>query len=168
MITNLGTLTLGSCAPGALAIQTAGLTGINLALPDLLARLAALQAFVPQPISFAVMLTLAEQTLQGVQLAISAGLPVPDISAQMAIVAAIIAALEQALAQIQQQVSFIESFSAYFATGGIQALRYSGAANSCGTELNGAVIDGAPCEALILIARTPEAQAALDALMVTA
>ncbi len=167
MITDLGTLTLGECAPGALAIQTAGLTGISLALPDLLARLAALQAFVPQPISFAVMLSLAEQTLQGVQLAIAAGLPVPDISAQMAIVAAIIAALEQALALIQQQVAIIESFNAHFATGGIQALRHSGAANTLGTELGGVVVDAASSNSLILIARSPEAEAALDALMVS-
>ncbi len=168
MITNLGDLTLGECSPGALALQGAGLAGIGLALPNLLAQIAALQAWTPQPINLSVSLNLAHQIVLGIEAAINFSLPVPDISAMIALIKALLDALLNILQTIQIHFDFLASFNAHFSTGGIQALRHQGAANSCGTELNGVVPDAAYSESVILMARAPEARGALNALMVVA
>ncbi len=166
MITNLGELTLGECSPGALALQGAGLAGIGLALPNLLAQIAALQAWTPQPIDLSVSLALAHEIVLGIQAAINFSLPVPDISAMIALIQALLQALLNILQTIQTHFDFLASFSAHFSTGGIQALRPQGPANTCGSELGAVVVDTNYSESVILMARAPEARGALNALMI--
>jgi hypothetical protein len=166
MITNLGSITVGEVLPGAVSISVAGQLGINSALPDIVARLAALQAWSPQPVSFAASLALAQATLAGILLAIELDLPVPDISAQIAIIAALIAALESIVNLVNQQLEFIVAFGAIFAESGVAAYRYDGAPQDLGSEFSTELAGMAtPGNALVLVASTPAAWSAMSALM---
>lgn len=159
--------------PGLDAGLTAGVTGINLALPDIQARLAALLAFSPQPASFAVSLTLAQTTLASITAAISLGLPVPDISAQIALVLALIAALEAAISTIAAQLSIIVALQGFLTSAGLHAWHYDGAANGLGGAMTTALASGVPSgggaaanvDALILVTESTATWASVTATM---
>ena len=140
----VGSLSVGVAMPGLTAGLMAGVAGINLALPDIQARLAALLAFSPQPASFAVSLELAQLTLTGITAAISLGLPVPDISAQIALILALIAALEAAISTINTQLSTIVALQGFLASAGLHAWHYSGAASGLGAAMTTALVAGVP------------------------
>jgi hypothetical protein len=163
MITTLGSLSIGAAVPGAQLAALAGVTGINLALPDILARLAALQSFAPQPISFGAQLALANQILASITLSISMGLPVPSVDAQIAAVLAIVADLLAAVSQIEAQLAILVDFTDLLGTAGISAYAYAGTVGAFGGELATALGGGGDaCNALVLLTRIPATWAAMS------
>lgn len=165
-VTSLGTMAVGVAVPGASAAVVAGIVGVNLALPDLTARLAALQAFNPQPVSFVAELALAQGTLTSIQAALSLGLPVPDISMQIAIVAGIVADLLATLAQVNVQLGVLATLEGVLNSGSIAAYAFDGALNALGSELGAAVGgSGAHANALALVTTDSASWAALSAVL---
>lgn len=140
----LGSLSVGGTVPGASAAITAGIAGINSVLSDLLAKLAALQAFVPAPISFAVQLSLAQAMVVSVQAAITAGLPVPDLAAQIAIIAAAIADLIAQIGDITANLDIMLDLQAPLAAAGVHAYAFDGPTNQLGGEVSGELSGGVP------------------------
>lgn len=134
-LTALGTLTIGGSIPGAAAGIAAGIAGINAALPDILARIAALQAFAPAPVSFTAQLSLAQGIVANIQQAITLGLPVPDISAQIALVAALVADIEAVASGVNANLTLLASLQSLLLGGAIVAYAYDGATSAMGTEL---------------------------------
>jgi len=143
-VTYVGNLTIGAALPGADAAAVAGAAGINLALPDILARIAALGAFAPLPIDFASQLLQAQQIVANVQLGISMGLPVPDISAQIALISALISDLLAQVVSINGQLSIITTFQGLLAAAGLHVYAYAGAVNACGGQVTTALASGLP------------------------
>lgn len=158
MITYIGELSIGQAVPGATLAAAAGVAGINAALPDLLARIAALQAFAPQPISFAAQLSLAQSMVTSVQTSITLGIPAPSIALQLAAVLALVAQLLAALTGIQGQLSIVTGFQTLCAAAGIHAYAYAGTSGAMGADLTAALSMGTPggsssdvCNALVLV-----------------
>jgi hypothetical protein len=165
-ITALGTLDVGVAVPGALTAVGAGIAGINGALPDIQARIDALLAFTPSPVTFAAQLALAAQITASINDAISLGLPVPSISDQIAQVAAVIAALEAQVAAVNAQLTILTGLLAPLAVAGIDAYAFDGARNALGGEL-GTALGGstAHANALVLVTTDPSAWAALGVIV---
>jgi hypothetical protein len=160
-VTYCGELTISQATPGAATGVAAGVTGINAALPDIAARLAALQAFAPAPVSFTAQLALAQATLTGIQAGIAAGLTPPDISAQIAAVAALIAELLAAVTSINAQLTVLTDLQSLMAAAGVHVYAFAGQVNAAGgeiaTELSGGLPGGGPTDAasaLLLITTT--------------
>lgn len=155
----VGELTIGEALPGAAAAAAAGISGINGALPDIQARLTALAAFSPAPINFATQLTLAQSIVTSIQAGITAGLPVPDISAQIAAISALIAELLATVTVINGQLDIVLTFQGLLAAAGVHVYAYSGRADQLGPELDTELAGGVPgggggseaCNALALI-----------------
>lgn len=165
-ITALGSMSVGAAVPGAAAAVTAGISGINGALPDILARIAALQAFAPTPVDFTAQLALAQGTLGSVQAAITAGLPVPDIAAQIAIVAAIVADLLAQVAAVNVQLDALVALQAPLAVAGVGAYVFDGQLGSLGGELAAEIGTGtAHANALVLVTTESTAWAGLSAIV---
>lgn len=160
--TYVGELSIGGAVPGAAAAAVAGAAGINAALPDIVARLAALQAFAPLDVSFAAQLALAQQMVTSVQAAITAGIAAPSIASQIAQIAALIAELLAAVSAIAAQLTLITDFQATLGAAGVHVYAYAGQVDDLGSEmsaeLSGGVPGGGPTDsahALILITTTP-------------
>lgn len=153
----LGSLTIGAAVPGAFDASVAGEAGINAALPDISARLAALASFSPQLIDFSVSIGIATDIIANLNAAITAGITPPDFTAQIAIVAAIVADLEAVVLDIDAKLTIVVDFLSLLATAGVHAYAYSGQADALGgeftTELAGGFPGGAgtdSCNALLL------------------
>jgi hypothetical protein len=142
----LGEFTIGGALPGAQAAAVAGAAGINAALPDILARLAALQAFAPMPVSFSAQLSLANQLVAGIGQSIALGIPEPSIAAQIAAVMALVAELIATVAGIRTQLSIVANFQVLLAAAGVHVFAYAGDAGGLGGELTGALALGLPGE----------------------
>jgi hypothetical protein len=140
----LGEFTIGGALPGAQAAAIAGAAGINAALPDILARLAALQAFAPMPVSFSAQLSLANQLVIGIGQSIALGIPEPSIAAQIAAVLALVAELVAAVASINVQLSIVVDFQTLLAAAGVHVYAYAGDAGGLGGALSGALATGLP------------------------
>jgi hypothetical protein len=165
-ILSLGALSVGGAVPGASVAVSAGIAGINGALPDIAARLTALAAFAPSPVSFTAQIALASASLVSVNAAITAGLPVPDIAVQLATVAAVVADLAAAVAAVNAQLSVLAALQAPLAVGGVAAYAYDGAIGSLGSELGAAVGGGGThSNALALVTTDPTAWAAMSAVL---
>lgn len=143
-VTYVGELSIGAAVPGAV-------TALNLALPDLQARLASLVAFLPVNVDFAAQLVLAQQIVTSIQASITLGITPPSIAFQIAAVAALIAELEAS-------VSAIADFTDLLAAAGLHVYAYAGDTDQLGTEMDtelaGGVPGGGPTDAanaLILI-----------------
>ena len=167
-----GELTVGGAMPGAQAAGLSGAAGINAALPDILARLAALQAFAPLPVSFAAQLALANQLVQGIQLSISLGIPEPSILAQLAAVAALVADLLAAVSAINGHLSIVLDFQALMTAAGIHVYAFTGLSGNLGAEIAIELATGTPggaptdtCNALVLVTTVPATWAALAQIM---
>lgn len=161
MITPLGELAIGGTIPGAAAVGVAGSAGINLALPDIQARLEALLAFSPGAVDFVAQLALANSIVASIQAGISGGLTPPSIAAQIAIIGALIADLTAAVVTINAQLSIILDFQGLLSAAGIFAYAYDGDVQDLGDELDaeigGGVGGGSPtdhCNALVLVTST--------------
>lgn len=149
-VSYVGSLSIGAAIPGGLAAAVAGQTGINLALPDIQARLAALASFTPTPPSLAADVQLAQSIVASLQAAISLGVTPPSIDAQLAIVAALVVDLGAAVASINAQLAIVLGFINICATAGIHAYAYSGNADDLGagmtTELAAGLPGGGPTD----------------------
>lgn len=130
MINFLGELTLGGAMP-------AGSAAIAATLPDLEARLAALQNFNPQPGSIAANLSLAQDILQNVQQGIALGLSPPDISAQ---IAEVLSALNALQANLVVALTFKDALD----SGGVYLFHYQGTAGALGSEFAAELSSGLP------------------------
>ncbi len=165
-ITAIGTIDLSTAIPGAAIGASAGLTGINAALPDIEARLTALLAFTPAPIDFTAQLALAQSIVVSIQSGIALGLPVPDISAQIAAVAALIASLTVQIALANAQVTILVDLQATLTAGGVAAYAYDGAIANFGSELATALGgSGTHCNALVLLTTIPATWTAMGAVL---
>lgn len=165
-VTALGSLSVGDAVTGCTAAVNAGVTGIGAALPDLLARIAALQNFSPLPVSLDAQLVLAQQILAGVQSAIALQLPMPDISAQLAAVAALLAQLLAALSLANAQLDICTSLQGFLGAGGVDAYAFDGTVGNFGTELSAEIgVDIAHGNALVLLTRLPATWTALSAVV---
>lgn len=138
-ITHIGSLSIGVAVPGCATAVSAGIAGIGGALDNLLAQLTALSAFVPVPIDFVAQLALAEQMVTSVNAAISAGLPVPSLAAQIAIVAAKVVELTAQITAITAQLTVLTDLQAPLAAAGVDAYAYDGPVDSFGSELDAAL-----------------------------
>jgi len=169
-ITYIGSLSVGGVVPGASAAINAGMTGINSALANLLAQLAALQAFAPSPISFAAQLSLAESMVSSLNLAIGLGMTPPDILAQITAILALVAALTAQIGAIEANLDVMLDLQLPLAAAGVHAYAYDGTAGALGGELGGALGGGVPggsgggqhANALALVATSPATWAALS------
>lgn len=137
------------------------------AYADLQARVTALLAFNPAPINFGAQLAIAVQMQESLQLAITLGLPVPSISAQIAIMAALVASLET-------QLAIILGLQNALTVAGVFAYAYEGRADALGpefaTELSSGFPGGGPADftnALVLATVTPACWAAMQTVFKT-
>jgi hypothetical protein len=159
MITYVGELTLGGSMPGADACAIAGAAGINGALPDIQARIAALQAFAPSNVDFAAQLQLAQSIVASIQTSIALGLTPPSIAAQIAQVMTVINSLLATVLDIEGQLNVILDFQAALMAAGVQAFAYDGPAGSLGSELDAALAPVVPgtdhANAMVLVTTVP-------------
>ena len=169
--TYLGSLTIGDALPGAAAVSLAGAAGISAALPDILARLAALQAFAPSPVSFTAQLALAQQMVTSIELSISLGVPAPSIAAQIAAIAALIASLLATVSSINVQLDLIADFQALLGAAGVHGVAYVGTVGGFASDVSSA-LSGVPglssgdaCNAITLLTTVPATWVALAQIM---
>ena len=159
--TFIGELTIGEAVPGAAVACAAGVGGINGALPDIEARLAALSGFSPQPFSFAAQLLQAQQIVASIQFAITAALPAPSFDEQIATVVALVAQLEAQIVAINAQLSLVVGVQNALLTGHLFAYSALNQAQLVGADLSASLAAGLPggaptdtCNALLLITST--------------
>ena len=159
MLTYLGELSIGVLLPAPYA-------GINVALADLGARVAALHAmqFDVTPPSYAVQLELLAQMTQNIQALIGLGISPPSIAFQIAATLELVAALEAQLAAVLA-IPFGAALHAYV---------YTGPANAFGgelaLELSTGFPGGSPIDdtlALVFAATQPAAKLAMQAVFKT-
>lgn len=154
----LGSMTIGVAVLGGFDAATAGQLGIEGALPDLQARIAALAAFNPQPIDYSVSLSIANSIIAGINASITLGIVPPDFSAQIAIVLGIVTDLEAIALDVDAKLTVVVDFLGLLATAGVHLYKYSGNADQLGpeftTELSGGFPGGSggseSCNALVL------------------
>ncbi len=158
-VTAIGEIQLGVAIPG---VQAA----LAVSLADLEAKIAALIQFKPIPVNLQLSINLCLDQLKGLQLALSLGLPVPSLDAQIAIILAQLAALRASL-QILLDLKNTFEVSAHL-------YRYDGAVNAFGTEMQAELSGGLPggsgsdtAFALTFIATAPASIAALQAIFKT-
>lgn len=165
-ITALGTLSVGGAVPGCAVAVTAGMAGINGALPDIEARLEALQGFSPQPINFGVQLALAEGIVASIKAGIALGLPVPSLTAQAAAVSALIASLHVQVALVNGHLDVLTALVAPLAVAGVAVYAFDGPTNTLGSEID-AVLGGgtAHANALVMFTTNPTTWAAMSAVL---
>lgn len=161
-VTYIGSLTIGDSLPGGVAVAAAGYAGINAALPDIQARLAALASFSPAPVDFTAQLALALQMVASVQSSIALGLTPPSIAVQIAIILALIVELEATVLSISAQLGIVVAFQVSMGTAGIHAYAYDGQVQNLGSEMTTQLAAGVPsgsptdlCNSLILITTIP-------------
>jgi microcystin-dependent protein len=171
MITTIGEVAVGVAVPGCTVAVTAGMGGINGALPDLQGRIEALisqLAILPTlpPFNPLDALTKAQQLVASLQAMIALGLPVPDLGTQIAALTATLAGLQVTLGLVNAQLAVLANLQAPLGVAGIGVYAYDGPAASFGGEL-AAAIGGSTdhCNALALVAFEPAAWAALSAVM---
>ncbi len=138
-LVSLGSIDLATSLPGANAAGVAGAAGINGALPDINARIAALGAFAPAPISFSADIAAANNIAASIGVAVSAGLTPPDIAGQIAQIAALLAALEAEALAVQANLTLVTNFLGLLAAGGIDAYAWDGARNALGAAVTSAL-----------------------------
>ncbi len=165
-ITALGSLTVGAAVPAVtLSIaQLSALIAAELSAKlELQAQLTGNVSFsVPDPIALAA--AVAESVLgfdPAAMLSASAGFAA-NLTADIAAKAAIVAPAQALVATLQSVV----------ATGGITGYVYSGRASALGSEVqaavNGDFAGASQAKAVVLVAATPEAAAALSVILKTA
>jgi hypothetical protein len=169
--TYIGSLSLGVAVPGAEAAAVAGIAGINGALPDIEARIAALEAFAPLPVDFGAQLLLAQQTVISIQSALTLGLPVPSIDDQIALVAAQLAALLATANAVHAQLSIVTGIKSLLEASGAFAYSVTNTVGGVGSDLSSVLAGGVPggspgdaCHALLLLAVSPATWDAMSSL----
>jgi hypothetical protein len=144
VLTPLGSVSIADMIP-------APVIAINLALPDLQARLDAMLAFTPPAIDFAANLSLLAEIKASIEGAIALGITPPSIAAQLAIMAGLIR-------DLTLQLNAILAITGLFANAGIYAYAYDGAVNGLGPALTAELGAGLPgglpsdhCNALVMV-----------------
>jgi len=172
MLTYLGSVTTGDMIPGGKIAVLAGFDGITLAIPDLLGKIAALQAFAPTPVSFTAQRQLCNVMIQGINAAIAIGLPIPDIAAQIAAVTALVNSLLATLNTINANLNLINAFLSLLNEPGVHMYHFSGTTNNLGAEIAAATSGGFPggagtdaTEALLIGTSVPGTWAAITQIM---
>lgn len=165
MITDLGTLDLAAVVPwAATAVANIG-AACGIAAPNVSGQLTALAGFQPQAsLGLAQLLAIAQQILDAINAAIAAVPPVPvvSLSAQAQMAASLAASLNAQLLQLQALLGF------GIPSGAVRALVYSGPNNLFGSELAGVLgSSSAACNGLVLVATSPSAWAACQAMFKT-
>lgn len=164
----LGSVSLAQALPGAQVAAAAGIAGINGALPDILARIAALLAFAPAPISFSFNLVEAAKIVASLNLAIAAGITPPNIAAQVAQIAALVAALEVTVSAVNANLSIVTGFLGGLAAAGIDAYAWDGPRNGLGPALTSALGPSAThANALVLVTTNGATWSAMQAVFKT-
>ena len=171
-VKHVGSMTLGSALPTALAAQGAIDASIGLVLPEIQAKLAGLLAVNLIPPTIAASLTTALQLVANIQAAITVGAPAVDI--QLAAVAQLIAELQAQIVSLQAQLAFSATLSATLGASGIHLYSYDGEAGELGSELqaelSGGFPGGQPSDAtfaMLAAGTTPAAIAAIKAMFKT-
>lgn len=150
-LVSVGSLSLAVAVPGAAGAAVAGAAGINAALPDIEARIAALASFAPSPGDFSADISLANNIIADANLAISVGLTPPSLSAQIAIIAALVADLEAAVVSINANLTIVTDLISLLAAAGVDAYAWDGANDAFGPALTTALGAGtAHCSGLVL------------------
>lgn len=138
-VTYCGEVSLAAALPGAALAASNGISGINGALPDILSRIAALQAFSPSPVDFGVQLQLANGIVASIENAIAIGLPAPSISAQIAAVLALIASLLATVSAVNAALGIVTSFEGLLASAGVHVFAFAGTTSTFGTALDASI-----------------------------
>lgn len=131
----LGSVSLGVAIPGGAACAIAGELGINLALPDIQARLAAFASFSPSLGDFTLDLAVAGQIIASINAALAVGLTPPSLGLQLAIIAQLILDLENAVLSINAQLTIVLGFISLLANAGVDLYAWDGANNDLGPAL---------------------------------
>jgi hypothetical protein len=165
-VTTIGSFSVGDLVPGASLAVSAGVQGINDALPDITARLAALAAFSPLPVDFAASKAMALDIGANLQAAMTLGLSPPDISAQITAVTDLIAVLAAKVSAVNAQLEILTDLQASLDVESIAAYAYDGTKASLGSELGTAVGGGGThVNALLLVATDSASWAGLSAIV---
>jgi hypothetical protein len=158
----LGTVTIGEALPGVSTGFAAAAAGIQTALPELAARLASLTSFQPTPLDFGAQLALANQIVGGIQLAMAAGVQLPDVSVIAAQIAALVAQITAQLALVQANLSLVLDLQAALGGGSVGLYAFDGQLGSLGGELTSQVgSSSAHAQALVMLTTEPATWAAL-------
>ncbi len=166
---------MGAALPGLSIGLAAGFDGINLALPDIQARLDALLAFHVTPFSFSASLQLAVDIVANIQAAISIGLPSISIDAQLALVLELIGQLKITIGLIRFQLSIILDLQGLLVNAGAHLWHYSGAASALGADMTATLAAGVPggsggaanIDALIMATELPVTWSAIASILKT-
>jgi hypothetical protein len=169
-IAKLGDMTIGAALPGVSIGLAAGAAGIGTALPDLQARMTALLAFSPPPLSlgFAGALALAQSVLSQLQAAAALGVPFPSVDTSAAQIAFALAEIGVKLASVSAQLDLIVGLQGALSGGSLRAYAYEGAVGNFGAEfaveLATDPTPAAHAHALVMMTTDPASWSALGAL----
>jgi hypothetical protein len=165
-VTTIGSFSVGDVVPGASLAVSAGVQGINDALPDITARLAALAAFSPLPVDFAASKAMALDIGANLQAAMTLGLSPPDISAQITAVTELIGVLAAKVSAVNAQLEILTSLQTSLAAESIAAYAYDGTRGAMASELGAAVGGGSGhVNAVLLVATDSPSWAGLSAIV---
>lgn len=168
----VGALSLGQACPVALAASAQLSASVGLVLPGLQAQLTgllALQASIAvSPPSLATNLSLAQQLVAGLTVAISAGLPGVDFQALA--VAGQLAAIQAQIGSLSGVASLGGTIAALLGAVGVYVYAYSGTADGIGPAMSAATSSGfpgaggpsQPSNAIVLATVTPATWAAMQ------
>jgi hypothetical protein len=173
----LGSLTLGACVPTALTASGQLILALNLALPQLQAKLAGL-------LKISMALTIKIPSLDAliaaltnvvVQITALLNSPPPSIGLSLSVVAALIAQIQLDLGGIQGQLALALALQLVLGTPGIEAYKYEGIAGNFTSEMaseftSGLRIGGGPylpIYAITLVATDGGAIAAMQKVLVS-
>ncbi len=169
----LGGFTVGECLPIAVTAKAGIDASVRIVLPSLEAKLAgALEvqaAITVSPPTLAVQLQAAIDLAAELQASIDLGLP--GISVDLAAMASIIAEIQVELGSIQAQVALSASLGVTLGGAGVHLISQEGTLGSFGSDVGTAAgsigASSTPCNAVCLVATTPEAWAAISAAVKT-
>jgi hypothetical protein len=165
--TYLGSVTIGGCMPGAVAVGAAGATGINATLPDLMAQLAGLLSWTPAPISLSVQIATLKAMITAIEAQIALQVPAPSLAMQLLKIQALIAELQGKIGGLELHLELIADFQTALGAAGVHLVAFEGELAAFGPEV-GARLASVPgvgpldgCNAVTLLTTVPETWAAL-------
>lgn len=138
-VTYGGSLTIGQCVPTAQLAQVALAGAVNIAMPDIQARISGLLAIqASPPPSLAQLIAGVQATLAALQQMLS--LPLPDVGAT----AVALADLQASLASLSAGLAFSNAFASLLGTAGVAYFIAAGRAGDIGAELGAHLSTGLP------------------------
>lgn len=138
----VGSMSIGGAIPGADAAATAGVLGLQTALPDLAARVASLQASIAElgaivPSSFVSMAASAGALLTAINAAIATPglLTPPNFSGAIVALTALLGSLSATLGTVEAQLALLVSFRNTLGAAGVHVVAFDGPIGSFGSEV---------------------------------